>query len=71
MVLWLCTEIQQAQTICCIYQLHKGRADDLFLKLYPQFFFSQVTYPRSVILCTITGHPIVQNVSIIIDLCTI
>ena len=46
MVLWLCTEIQQAQTICCIYHLHKGRADDSFLKLYPQFLFFLSNLPR-------------------------
>ena len=69
--LWLCTEIQQAQIIRYTYQLHKGWIDDLFLKFISTVPFSQVTYPRAVILCTITGHLIVQNVSIIIDLCTV
>ena len=39
-VLWLCTEIQQAQIICCIYQLHKGWIDDLFLKFIYDLFFT-------------------------------
>ena len=70
-VLWLCTEIQQAHVIRCIYQLHKGWIDYLFLKFISTVPFFQVTYPRPVILCTITGHLIVQNVSIIIDSCTV
>ena len=70
MVLWLCTKTQQAHTIRCIYQLHKGWIDDLFLKFISTYFFL-VIHPRSVVLCTITGHRIVQNVNIIIDLCTV
>ena len=70
-VLWLCTEIQQAQIIRCIYQLHKGWIDDLFLKFISTVPFLQLTFPWPVILCTIIGHLIVQNVSIIIVLCTV
>ena len=46
-VLWLCTEIQQAQIICCIYQLHKGWIDDLFLKFISTVPFFSSNLPQA------------------------
>ena len=46
-VLWLCTEIQQAQIIRCIYQLHKGWIDDIFLKFLSTVPFFSSNLPQA------------------------
>ena len=43
--LWLWTDIQQAQIIRCINNLHIGWIDDLFLKFKFTVPLFQVTYP--------------------------